>query len=63
MPKPFFFCELSFIWFKMRTAAQETVPHIVQRKCSPQYIILFLLDENLVSSCSVQGLWVRWVSC
>ena len=27
-------CELSFIWGKMRTAAQETAPQTAQRDCS-----------------------------
>ena len=31
-------CELSFIWGKMKTAAQETVPQIALRDCSEEAV-------------------------
>ena len=31
-------CKLSFIWGKMRTAAQEAVPQIALRDCSKEVV-------------------------
>ena len=31
-------CELSFIWGKMRTATQETIPQIILRNCSKEVV-------------------------
>ena len=48
-------CKVSFIWGKMRTAAQETTPQIALRNCSKevggkgQYVIL-LKGEFMQSS-------------
>ena len=35
-------CQLSFVWVKMRTAAQETAPQIALRGCSKEAVRDFL---------------------
>ena len=36
-------CELSFIWGKMRTTAQETAPRIALRDCSKEVVGLLVI--------------------
>ena len=36
-------CELSFIWGKMRTTAQEAAPQIVLRDCSKEVVGLLII--------------------
>ena len=50
-------CELSFIWGKMRTAAQEAAPQIALRDCSKevvgegQYIQALVKGEFSANKC------------